>query len=352
MLTDIEITGFQGHKDSTLSLGPGVNVIIGESDSGKSSVVRLLAWIFKNRPKGDGFRNTGLGKKDLVSGSVAFDDDSWIVRSKGGKTNQYEIESGVMKALRTDVPQEVSAISKIQDVNIQSQHPSEQYFMLTENPGQVAKQFNKVVGLTIMDDTLIKINGNVRNTKHKVDSVNESIDSHKKKIKDLVWTEDASVMLNQLVKDELAINAKIKKSDQLYNIVEEYKVMQQEYKKLKGLSHARKDLLVLSDSFGKITDKEKSLNVLVHSVKVLTQLESKLVSTTTLKKAVKLLPALFLQENAVELALDLKRDLQKIVNQIITCDKQAIPIEKERLRLAKRWESYSGKPCPICGGSL
>jgi len=312
----------------------------------------MLEWIFKNRPKGDSFRNTDLGKKDLVTGSVAFDDDGWITRTKGGKTNQYEVESGVMKALRTDVPTEVSEVSKMQDVNMQSQHPSEQYFMLTESPGQVAKQFNKVVGLTIMDNALIKINGTVRTTKHKVDSANETIKSHEKKIKDLIWTDKASIMLEQLTKEELVVKIKIQESDTLYAIVEEYKEMQKKYAKLEGLTQARKDLLVLYDDYGKVTEKQNISDTLSYCVNDIKNVDLKLVNTTTLKKAVSQIPALFLQEDAIYNRIDSLRNIQKIVNQVKSCTKQLVEVEKEYDCLKKEWKSYAGDSCPLCGNTL
>lgn len=314
--------------------------------------MRLLEWVFKNRPKGESFRNTELEKKDLVSGSIAFDDGGWIIRSKGGKTNQYEIESGILKALRTDVPQEVSKISKIKDVNIQSQHPSEQYFMLTESPGQVAKQFNKVVGLTIMDDALIKINGNVRTTKHKCDSANESIESHEKQIDALAWTKDASTMLDGLTKDELVITLKIRESDNLFAIVEEYKEMQEKYKKLTGLTQARKDLLVLYADYEKMTEKQNISDTLFDCVSDIKNVDLKLTSTVSLKKAVSQIPALFSQEESIDVALDSLQSIQKVVYRINTCNEQLEVLKKEHADLEEEWLSHAGEECPLCQNIL
>lgn len=352
MLTDIEISGFQGHKDSSISLGPKVNVIIGESDSGKSSIVRLLEWIFKNRPKGESFRNSSLGKKDLVSGSVAFDDGGWITRTKGGKTNQYEIESGVLKALRMDVPGEVSEVSKIQDVNMQSQHPSEQYFMLTESPGQVAKQFNKVIGLTIMDDALISINGKVRTTKHKCDFTNESIKTHKKQIEDLDWTQQATLSLEYLEKEKKVIDHKIKKSDALLDIVEEYDDMAKKYAKLKGLTQARKDLIVLFDQAGAIDQDQSVVDNLLNNVEALKMLDKKLVSTTTLKNAVNEIPALFSLNDAQD-EMNIKRNaLTALTKQIKRNQEYLDDWEIEIADIQKEWDAHAGEECPICGGEL
>jgi len=352
MINEIEITGFQGHKESSLSLGPKVNVIVGKSDSGKSSVIRLLSWVFKNRPKGDSFRNNDLGKKDFVTGSVAFDDDGWIIRKKGGTTNHYEIESGVLKALRTDVPTEVSEISRIQDVNMQSQHPTQQYFMLTESPGQVAKQFNKVVGLTIIDDALISINALTRFTKNKCDSANETIKTHEKKIEDLGWTLQASLSMDYMVKERKIIDHKIDQSDLLCDIVEEYEAMQVKYKKLAGLTQARKDLLVLYDSAGIIDQKQHEVNIICDIVNDIKFIDKKLVSTTTLKKAVSQIPVLFEQEEAQE-EMNIKlNNLSALTKQLKRNQEYLDDWEKEIKDLQKEWDAHTGESCPLCGGTI
>ncbi len=352
MITDIEINGFQSHEESSLTLSPGVNVIIGKSDSGKSSIIRLLEWVFKNRPKGDSFRNNTFGKEDIVSGGIAFDDGGWIIRSKNNKINQYKIESGVLKALRTDVPQEISAISKIKDVNIQSQHPTEQYFMLTESPGQVAKKFNKVVGLTVMDDSLIKINSFVRSTKHKVDSVNESIVSHKKKIKSLEWTKTASIALEQLTKDDITIKTKIQKSDALFDIVEEYKSMQKKYSKLKGLSKAVQAHTEVSQIIYEVQNKIQYVEDLKKVINAIKNIDLILTDSELLKKAISQIPALFSQKEASINKIKHLEAIKKVIFDIKCLNDIELELDLEVHDLKKEWDSYTGAECPLCGNTL
>jgi len=56
MIKYLQIQNFQSHKDSLLEFDPGVNVIVGSSDSGKTAVIRALRWLVWNRPSGDAFR--------------------------------------------------------------------------------------------------------------------------------------------------------------------------------------------------------------------------------------------------------------------------------------------------------
>ena len=51
-MKSIKLKNYQGHKDSSLELHPGVNIITGTSDKGKSSIMRSIEWVRTNRPLG------------------------------------------------------------------------------------------------------------------------------------------------------------------------------------------------------------------------------------------------------------------------------------------------------------
>ena len=148
MIKKLHIKGFQSWKNLSVDLSPGINVFVGESDQGKSAIIRALRWLLFNRPTGDAFRNFDLKKKELVSVGAEFAPGGWVTRRKNSTVNEYVLGQGaevvVLKALRSDIPAEVQELTRIPGTNIQAQH--EQYFLLDQSPGQVAKEFNKVAG--------------------------------------------------------------------------------------------------------------------------------------------------------------------------------------------------------------
>ena len=159
-------------------------------------------------------------------------------------------------------------------------------------------------------------------------------------------------MLDELSKDEKIIERKIQESDTLYAIVEEYKEMQEKYAKLKGLTQARKDLLVLYEDHGKVTEKQNISDTLFDCVNDIKNVDLKLINTTTLKKAISQIPALFSQEDAISIAIDSLHSIQKVVNQVESCTKQLVEVEKEYDCLKKEWKSYAGDSCPLCGHTI
>jgi len=103
MIDSMHIKNFQSHKDSHLDFHPGVDVIVGPSDSGKTAIIRALRWLVWNRPTGDAVRSWWGGDTEV---SLSLPTSS-ISRIKG-KENQYTLNGLVFKAIGTDVPEEIS----------------------------------------------------------------------------------------------------------------------------------------------------------------------------------------------------------------------------------------------------
>lgn len=155
MIETLKIQNFQSHKNSVLEFSPGVNIITGTSDSGKTAVLRALKWLVWNKPGGDAFRSA-WGGDTKVEVSV---DNKTIVRSKG-KENLYKLEDIVFKAFGTSVPSEIQEQLNLSEINFQQQLDSP--FLLTKSPGEVAKHFNKVAHLDQIDSSLSAIQSEIR----------------------------------------------------------------------------------------------------------------------------------------------------------------------------------------------
>lgn len=179
MIRRISLVNFQNHEESTLTLNPGVNVIRGENDQGKSAVIKALVWAATNRPQGSGFRKRGLIKSEETS--VTIELDNGIVRRvrDGGDLNQYEVTAGdsapvYLKALRTDVPAEVSAVLDMNAVNFQRQYDG--FFLIGQSGGEVARELNQAVGLGLIDSVLSRAAARVGSAKSRMAACRDARD--------------------------------------------------------------------------------------------------------------------------------------------------------------------------------
>lgn len=149
MLNELEVINFQSHLHSYLEFVKGINIIRGTSNHGKSALVRAMTWAFENEPRGADFRNWDKEAKDGVEVHMGFDTGT-ISRINNNQFNGYVINgSEELSALRSDVPEEVRAISHVTKSNILGQDDG--YFLLRETPGNIARKLNERAGLEDID---------------------------------------------------------------------------------------------------------------------------------------------------------------------------------------------------------
>lgn len=153
MIQTLTIKNFQSHRDSHLEFVPGLNVIVGSTDSGKTSIIRALRWLVWNRPGGEAFRSDWGGDTRVeveVEDTIEKSLSHLIARFKSKEiTNGYSINTKVLNAFGTGVPPIIQKELNITEVNLQMQLDA--HFLLSKSPGEVAAYFNKVAHLEKID---------------------------------------------------------------------------------------------------------------------------------------------------------------------------------------------------------
>lgn len=126
MIKSIEIKNYQSHKETKLDFSPGVNVIVGATDSGKSAIIKALRWVITNRPTGDSFRSSWGGdtKVSVVTDGLGLDT---FTRAKTDKGNLYKLNDLEFKAFGSDVPEEIKMALDMNHINVQTQFESHFY---------------------------------------------------------------------------------------------------------------------------------------------------------------------------------------------------------------------------------
>ncbi len=149
MLIKVEIENFMSHQNTVLEFVPGTNVIIGESDQGKSAAFTAINWVINNRPLGDFFRSVWGGDTRVALYTAEGD---VIERIRTDNKNEYRINGEILEAFGTQVPQEVSDILQLDGYNIQAQMDPD--FLLSQTPGEAARILNKAAAIDEIDTTI------------------------------------------------------------------------------------------------------------------------------------------------------------------------------------------------------
>lgn len=219
MIKSLAIRNYQSHKNSTLEFDPGVNVIIGKSDSGKSSTLRATEWVTKNRPTGDDFRSYWGGETEV---EIWLNNNQQIRRYKD-KVNTYFLGLQEFKAIKTDVPEEIQKALNLSDVNLQRQLDG--HFLLTSTPGDVARHFNKVAKLDKIDEGVKNINSWIRQIEQNIKAYEMNIESSEKKLEDYAHLEKFETAVEALEQLEKQRNVKSANISGLESLIEEIKTI-------------------------------------------------------------------------------------------------------------------------------
>lgn len=148
-LNALHLQDWQAHEDLQVPLSPGVTTIMGATDRGKSSILRALEWVARNSLTGEAFVRHGC-KATTVTLSIG---DSTVQRTKGGRTNTYELDGAAFSALGIGgVPEPIAKLLHVCELNFQGQHDSPFWFGV--GAGEVSRQLNAIVDLQAIDTAL------------------------------------------------------------------------------------------------------------------------------------------------------------------------------------------------------
>ena len=180
MIRSVDIYNFQSHADTHLDFSPGVNVLVGKSNEGKSASLRSILWVITNRPLGSSFVRHG---QDDCSVTIRKTDDVEVIRAKGKDGNTYALKTEgsadpvTFTAFGSDPPPQVVDALNITDTNIQRQF--QPYFLVFDSPGQVAEHIRRVTKLYEIDIVIDLIQKDSRKNQSDI----EAVDDEKSKVK-------------------------------------------------------------------------------------------------------------------------------------------------------------------------
>ena len=211
IIKSVEINNFQSHENTLINFTDGLNVIVGESNCGKTSILRAIRWALDNDPHGSDFITTG---QDECEVTVIFDDGTLIKRKRTrDDAGTYYVVGRIIqpdgtesywnstyKGFANNLPVEISNIHQMPKINLTKDicthlnmmSQLDGPFLVTDSPQVKATIIGRLTGTQIIDlaikDTNKKILGNSKTikvyAKEKQDKENEIL-----KYNDLVYHE-------------------------------------------------------------------------------------------------------------------------------------------------------------------
>ena len=304
MLQKIKLKNFQSHSDSILEFVSGVNIIIGPSDNGKSSIIRAIEWIRINRPRGTGFIKEGESKAKVVLET----DRNIFERERDLKsTGYYKIDNDRFETMGSEVPNQVTNTLNLSDINIQSQ--LETHFLILDPPGKVSQYLNSITKLNRLTEAVDKLRSKKRDSQKELDSF-------------LMEKQKVEIFL------ESGIIEKIQQLSWIYGEIlkktDEKNILIQKMTRVARALQQLKELEKQKIPEKEIIEFERIINKIEKIIKEKTDLESKI-----------------LQMNALIVSLKKASDTYEMVEEKISrCEKEIIQVKRELIT------------CPYCGQRL
>ncbi len=181
MINLIHLINFGPHKDLKLELSPRVNVIVGENDTGKTSIFRALDWVINNNPSGANFLNNDCNEKEVFSVTVETP-EATTTRERSKTKNEYclSTEKDLLTNFGTGVPEKVAKILKFSDINFQYQ--MDDPFLLLSTSGEVSRYLNKTIDLDAIDIAFENIGKMKRNANKNFKKTDEDLKKIEKEL--------------------------------------------------------------------------------------------------------------------------------------------------------------------------
>ena len=224
-IKSIRIKDFQNHEDTHMTFAPGLNVITGSSDSGKSALFRslMVAYLddFSKYQVREGKKNTEI--------SIEFVNGDYLKRTKGALNEieyQYHNQDLVKhtkfaKNIPSDYLDFVGVMPKTSTSALPFAMQAERYFLIHLSDEAIPKEISKLLGIDDLEDAATLLNS--ENNKISVDI--------KKLVSEIGTTKTKLEPFQNL--DE-----RIEKFNELKNLIEEYENLQSEIDKTKEFNQS------------------------------------------------------------------------------------------------------------------
>jgi len=344
-IQSIEIENFQSHKHTEIDLHPGVNVIVGPSDVGKSSILRAINWILTNRPSGNTFESNW--ENDGTSVYLEFGDGS-IERVRDKQFNGYILNrQQEFKGFGLAIPKEIQDFLNINEINVQSQFDSP--FMLSWTPGERGAFLNKIVDLEITDRTIGNIKSNILSERRYITGLEEDIKELEEELEEYEYLDQYESDLVKIEKAQEEYDGVSKRTIRLTRSLCEAKILRDE---IEALSHIPKLFRMVSeteidlDNLKYSQDRNKKLKRIIDSAKDYKETCESLKDVANFKRSIDKIDVDIDEYKSIKKqALSLMNTLHKIA-----ISRKRISEKEKDLRKGKeQFDRLMPERCPLCG---
>ena len=339
-LEKIELTNYQGHEKSVIKFSPGVTVLTGSTDSGKSSIIRALGAVCFNNLAGE----SEIRNMTEMFNVKLFVDGHTIERERG-KENLYRLDGKDLKAFRSDVPDDVSVLLNMDEGNMQGQ--DDPYFLLSDSAPEVGRKLNAVVNLEQMSETMQTVEQRRKTVNKEIETDNFKINQFIAQISELDWIEICELEIDEYERFFTIWNRNRETIESIGQMIDEIITIDKEMGTYENLDIQLELIAVLEDLFVEKQVVDNQLGTLDDLVEEYLSLPDDENNYEGILADIEVLNNLITDREKIHEVL---YNCQSIIKSYQEFGEMIIDLEKERFELQTELDDEL-EVCPLCGRS-
>ena len=347
MIKEFQLKNCQSHKDTLIKLHPGLNVFVGDTDAGKSAMIRGLDKLINNNEPSKSLKSHWGGPL-VLSAKV---ENNKITLTNDEK-DSYLLNNTSFSAVGTKVPEEIQQVFNMSDINFQGQDTY--FFLLKQTSGYVATYLNKIANISQIDSTTKAIKSELNETKRSIKYDKKNLSKKEETLESYSFLVQLDLELKEaekLEKEKEDTEFQIKVLSDIILEISELDLAIEKNKKILNLKPIVTDALGLIDNLKGIEAKLTKLKSYEDSFNSM-QLElEKLQRLSKLKPLIQ--EAIELQKKESDFKAKLE-SLASLMNKVSTIDKRLKIAISNREAEHKLYHSELQKldKCFFCGSKL
>jgi len=347
MLKKIKIKDFRSHENVELEFHPGVNVIYGLGQSGKTNILRAINWVVNNRPSGF---NMHSHFSDDDSTMVELILDNGIVKlTKTSKLTTYLLNRDAKFSYTgKSVPEPITQLLNINEINISNQLDAP--FLITDSPGEVGKVINRITKIEQVDNWIGRLTTLSNTSKSQIASLESDIQTLNSDLLKYEGLDEFELMIKFLDKVERVMERKRISLEDVKLKLNKWNDLQDYIGKLdiEAIDSLFLNLTVIRTKLELSNSEITPLKDKVESAKELT------IKIETLKRLLHNADKDLKELDSLEFKIQALKADKDILLEYVLRQKEVNAINKN---LNRRKKEYFGlltqlKTCPICGNNL
>jgi len=163
MIKSITLENFGCHKHLHIDFCDKINVIVGQTNIGKSTIFKAIRLLFNNKPSNSKKIFDREQKHNFLISAIV---NNYKIDRTSKEYVLTNLETNSVERFSTfgvSVPQPILNVLNLSDINYQRQ--MDQYFLLLDTPGQRAKSLSPTIGIDDSNRLIDHIKGKISNTK-------------------------------------------------------------------------------------------------------------------------------------------------------------------------------------------